>query len=106
MPRVIIGRHRLKYAIIRISVASDGQENEDILKPAGFEVVVNRPLARDMKVMDKYEDRPITGSMVMLAGISNLDAEEIDLLDAEDMGALGNLLSVENTTGLKTGLSA
>ena len=106
MARNIIGTHNLKFAIIRETKAHDGEIREEILKPAGFEVVVRRPLARDMKIMDQYEDRPITGSMVMLASISNLDSDEVDLLDAEDMGALGNLLSVESTTGLKTGLIA
>lgn len=103
MPRTTVGSHRLKYAIIRESRAGDGSITEDVLKPVGFEVVVMRPRARDMKIMDKYAASPITGSMVMLANISNLDEEEVELLDAEDMGALGNLLSAADVNGLPTG---
>ena len=44
--------------------------------------------------------------MALLARISNLDEGEVDLLDAADLGELGNLLAAVSGNGPKTGEAA
>ncbi|WP_072381567.1 hypothetical protein [Novosphingobium sp. NDB2Meth1] len=102
----ILGTYALKYAIVRETRATDGETREEVLKPTGFEVIVRRPQARHMKLMDGYQDREIHGSIALLAQISNLDADELDLIDAEDFGALGNLLGSGSGSGQPTGVAA
>ncbi len=102
----VLGTYALKYAIVRETRTADGETHEETLKPAGFQVVVKRPQARHMKLMDSYQDREIHGSIALLAQISNLDTDELDLIDADDFGALGNLLGGANENGQRTGGAA
>lgn len=102
----ILGTYILKYPIIRETRTADGTEHEEILRPAGFQVIVKRPQARHMKLMDSYADREIHGSIALLAQISNLGADELDLIDADDLGALGNLLGAAGESGQTTGSAA
>lgn len=102
----ILATYNLKFPIIRETRSSEREEQEEVLRPAGFCVVVKRPRAKDVKIMDDFDGRDISGSMALLARISNLDSEEVDLLDSDDLGALGNLLNSASGNGLKTGESA
>jgi hypothetical protein len=49
--------------------------------------VVKRPRAKDLKIMDQYAGREIAGSMALLARVSTLSEEEVELLDADDLAA-------------------
>ncbi len=99
-----LATYSLKRPIVRETRdAHSGQENEEELKPEGFCVVVNRPRAKDVKIMDQFEGREIGGSMALLARISNLSDEEVELLDADDLAELGNLLNKASVSGQKTG---
>lgn len=99
----VLATHSLRFPIIRETRDAQGEEHEEVLRHAGFTVVVKRPRAMDLKVMDDFEGREITGSIALLARVSNLTAEEVDLLDAEDMGELGNLLGAASPNGQTTG---
>lgn len=87
-----LGTYKLKHAIVlETKSAETGDVREEELKPAGFCVVLRRPKAKDLRVMDAFEGRDIAASMAMLERISTLDTIEIENLDAEDMAELGNL---------------
>lgn len=102
-----LGTYKLKFPIIRETRdASDGEVREETLREAGFCVVMKRPRAKDLRVMDQYADREIAGSIVMIAKISNLSEEEVELLDGEDLGELGNLLGKSAPGGQTTGQPA
>ncbi len=99
-----LATYNLKHPIVRETRdAHSGQESAEELKPEGFCVVVNRPRAKDVKIMDQFEGREIGGSMALLARISNLSDEEVELLDADDLAELGNLLNKASVSGQKTG---
>lgn len=92
--------YQLKHAIVRVTrAAGESEPREEELKPAGFSVCLRRPRATDLKVMDEFEGREIAGSLALLARVSNLDSSEVDLLDFEDFGELGNLLSQPSENG-------
>ena len=95
-----LASYALKYPIILETRDSAGQVNEEVLRPAGFEVTLRRPRGMDLKIMDRYEGREIAGSMALLAQISNLGDDEVELLDADDFVALGNLLDTPPKSGL------
>lgn len=100
----LLATYNLKYPIILAT--RDGQTGavrEETLRPEGFEVVINRPRAKDIRMMDNYAGREIAGSMALLTNISNLDEREVDLLDAADLGELGNLLNEVSANGQTTG---
>ena len=101
-----LATYNLKFPIIRETRDTEGEEHEEVLRPAGFCVTVKRPRAKDVKIMDDFDGRDISGSMALLVRISNLDAEQVDLLDSDDLGALGNLLNSVSGNGPKTGESA
>lgn len=97
------GTYNLQFPIIRETRDGEGVEHEEVLKHAGFCVVLKRPRGKDMKIMDDFEGREISGSMALLTRISNLSAEEVELLDADDLGELGNLLAKASPSGQPTG---
>lgn len=76
---------------------------EDELKPAGFTVILRRPKAKDLLVMDDFADRMMAGTVAMLERISNLDKMEVANLDAEDFAALGERLETFAGSGPQTG---
>lgn len=103
----LLATYNLQFPIIRETrSASNGEEHEETLKPEGFCVEIKRPRAKDVRLMDNYEGQEIGGSMALLARISNLDEGEVDLLDAADLGELGNLLAAVSGNGPKTGEAA
>ncbi len=76
------------------------------LKPAGFEVTLRRPKAKDLKAFDKHGEAEIAAIIEMITSCSNLSMIEADNLDGEDFGALGNLLGTRSPAGPATGSSA
>jgi hypothetical protein len=76
------------------------------LRDVGACIVVKRPRAKDLKIMDQYAGREIAGSMALLARVSTLSEEEVELLDADDLGELGNLLGKASPNGQPTGQPA
>lgn len=102
----IMARYNLKFPIIRETRTTTGEELEETLRPEGFCVLLKRPRGKDVKMMDEYEGRQIAGSMALLARITNLSEDEIELLDADDLGELGNLLNGGSESGPTTGPSA
>lgn len=100
-----LGTYALKFPIIR-ETKLEGVVSEEELRPAGFCVVLKRPRAKDLKIMDQYDGRDIAGSIALIARISNLSEEEVELLDGEDLGDLGKLLEKKKTDGPKTGETA
>ncbi|MFC0686396.1 phage tail assembly protein [Novosphingobium clariflavum] len=100
----ILGTYKLKYPIIRETRSAEtGEVSEETLREAGFCVVLKRPRGKDMRVMDQYEGREISGSIALIAKITNLSEEEAELLDGEDIGELGNLLGKNAPGGQTTG---
>lgn len=102
----ILATYPLKFPIIRETRDAQGQEREEVLREAGFNVVLRRPRAKDMRVLDDHPNEEIGGAMAMVTRISNLSEEEVELLDGEDLGELGNLLSEVSANGPKTGTTA
>ncbi|WP_086733825.1 phage tail assembly protein [Erythrobacter colymbi] len=76
------------------------------LKPAGFEVVMRRPKAKDIRAFDKHADAEIAAVIELIISCSNLVTIEVENLDADDFGALGNLLAPKSPGGQQTGGSA
>lgn len=102
-----LGTYILKFPIIRETrSAENGEVSEETLREAGFCVVLKRPRAKEVRIMDQYPDREISGTIVVLARISNLSEEEVELLDADDFGELGNLLGKNGPGGQTTGQPA
>lgn len=99
--------HTLLHPIV-IEKKLPGSEEiiEEELKPAGFTVAMRRPKAKDIRAFDKHGDNEIAAIIDLIVGCSNLDSIETENLDAEDFGALGNLLAPKSPGGLQTGGSA
>ncbi|MCL9999235.1 MAG: phage tail assembly protein [Erythrobacter sp.] len=76
------------------------------LKPAGFTVTMRRPKAKDMRAFDRHGDAEIAGVIELIIACSNLGTIEVENLDADDFGALGNLLAPKSPGGQQTGTSA
>lgn len=102
----IMGTYTLKYPIIRETRGAEGDEREEELKPAGFAVTLKRPRSKDLRVMDAHDENVIAGSIALLARISDLTDEEVELLDGEDFGELGKLLGASAPAGQPIGPSA
>lgn len=100
-----LGTYALKFPIIR-ETKVEGVVNEEELRPAGFCVVLKRPRAKDLQIMDRFEGQEIAGSIALIARISNLSLDEVELLDGEDLGDLGKLLDKRQQDGPKTGETA
>ena len=108
-----LATYRLQFPIVRETRDPEGVVNEEELRPAGFCVVIRRPRAKDLRIMDdfgereidgvKYAARELAGSIALLARVSNLSDEEAELLDAVDLGELGNLLGGVSGRGQTTG---
>ena len=96
----------LKFDIVRETRDADGNECEEILKPAGTTVIVRRPKAKDLLVFDSFSDKPMAGVTALLKRVVKLDPEEIDELDGEDFDALGELVAPGSTNGQTTGATA
>lgn|GEM_PF-2048720 len=101
-----LATYNLKHPIIRETRDAQGQEHEEVLREAGACIVVKRPRAKDLKIMDQFAGRDIAGSMALLCRVSTLSEEEVELLDADDLGELGNLLGKASTSGQTTGQPA
>lgn len=106
MSRRTLATYKLQFPIIRETRDQSGEEHEEVLREAGFCVVLKRPRGKDMKILDKYEGQDVTGSLALLGRISNLTDEECDLLDMVDVEALGNLLTKASPPGRTTGETA
>ena len=102
-----LGTYNLKHDIVRETrVAGAEVTSEEVLKPAGFCVVLRRPKAKDMRVADRHGDALMAMTEDMLTRISNLSADEIAELDADDFAELGNLLAEGSPAGPKTGATS
>ncbi len=96
--------YRLKHDIILTTIDRDnGSEKDEVLKPAGTCVVLRRPKAKDLKVVDQYEGKPVAMSIALIVKVSNLDETEVENLDGEDMAGLGKFVADFMPSGLKTG---
>lgn len=100
----ILLTHRLRHPIYLTTKPADGEhEVEEEIKPAGFCVVVKRPRAKDMALMDGYYETPMKGALVMLTRLSNLDETEVENLDAEDFDFLAEVSAPNTDAGTDTG---
>lgn len=96
--------HTLLHPIvIEKKVPGSDEIVQEELKPAGFTVTMRRPKAKDLKAFDRHGEAQITASIEMIASCSNLSMIEAENLDAEDYGALGNLLDPLGRNGPATG---
>ena len=99
--------HTLLYPIIaETKPAGSTEVVAEELKPAGFTVVLRRPKAKDIRAFDKHGDAEIAGVIELIISCSNLSQIEVENLDADDFGQLGNLLAPRSPGGLLTGGSA
>ena len=97
-----LGTHTLIHPIV-IETRDGDQVREEERRAAGFCVVMRRPKAKDLKVIDQYDGRDVEGTIALIARLSTLDDLEVDNLDAEDFEALGNLLDKAKPSGPPTG---
>lgn len=98
--------YTLRQPITRLTRTTDGIEHEEELRPAGATIVLRRPKAKDLMLSDRYPGRPVELSMVLIERISNLDADAVAEMDAEDLAALGELVAAFTPNGPKTGETA
>lgn len=99
--------HTLLHPIIaHTKPAGSNEFIEQELKPAGFVVTLRRPKAKDIRAFDKHGDAEIAAIIELIISCSNLDSIEAENLDADDFGALGNLLAPRSPGGPQTGGSA
>ena len=102
-----LATYYLKHPIVRETRAAGSETaTEEVLQEAGFCVVLRRPKAKDMRVADKHGDALMAMTEEMLTRISNLSADEVAELDADDFGELGNLLGGPSRSGPKTGATS
>lgn len=100
-------QHTLKHPIVLTTrVAGEEAEREEVIKAAGDTVTVRRPKARDMKVMDRFADREIEGTIQMIAALTGLDVLHVENMDAEDFGELGEIVGNFVAPGRPTGGTA
>lgn len=103
----MLGTYSLKHAIVRETRAAGSAEiTEEELKPAGFCVTLRRPKAKHMRIFGREGVNQVEAAEAMVVAVSNLSAEEVAELDAEDMAELGNLLEEAATSGPKTGATS
>lgn len=96
--------YRLKHEIVLTTrSADDGSEKDEVLKPAGTCVVLRRPKAKDLRVVDDCEGKPVAMALALIKKVSNLEEMEVENLDAEDMAGLGELVADFMPDGRKTG---
>jgi len=99
--------HTLLHPIVIEKKAAGSEEViEEELRPAGFTVTMRRPKAKDMRAFDRHADAEIAGVIELIIACSNLGTIEVENLDADDFGALGNLLAPKSPGGQQTGTSA
>lgn len=98
--------HTLIHPIIRTTVDQTGQEHEEILLEAESVIVVRRPKAKHLRLVDDFDGRPVALAIAMIGKLTNLESEQIENLDPEDFEALGNLLDAATGSGRKTGQTA
>lgn len=92
--------------VIEKKVSGSATIETEELKPAGFLVELRRPKAKDIRAFDKHGDAEIAATIEMIVGCSNLATIEVENLDADDFGELGNLLAANVRGGPTTGGSA
>ncbi|MFO6448970.1 phage tail assembly protein [Erythrobacter sp. NE805] len=99
--------HTLLHPIVsETKPAGSSEPVVEELKPAGFEVVMRRPKAKDIRAFDKHGASEIAAVIELIITCSNLTTIEVENLDADDFGALGNLLAPKSDVGQTTGGSA
>lgn len=99
--------HTLLHPIVIEKKAAGSDEvTEEELKPAGFTVTMRRPKAKDMRAFDRHADAEIAAVIDLIVACSGLSIIEAENLDADDFGALGNLLAPKSPGGQQTGTSA
>ena len=79
---------------------------EEELKPAGTPITLRRPKAKDICAFDRHGDAEIAATIELIVACSGLSIIEAENLDADDFGALGNLLATSARGGPQTGNSA
>lgn len=99
--------HTLLHPIV-IEKKVPGSEEivQEELRPAGFTVAMRRPKAKDMRAFDRHADAEIAAVIDLIVACSGLSIIEAENLDADDFGALGNLLAPKSPGGQQTGTSA
>lgn len=99
--------HTLRHPIV-IEKKLPGSDEivEEELKPAGFAVTMRRPKAKDIRAFDRHGDAEIAAVIELIISCSDLNSIEAENLDADDFGAMGNLLAPKSASGQQTGGSA
>ncbi len=102
-----LGSHTLIAPILLTTKnATTGEEQDETLKPAGFVVTLRKPKPKDLKLLDAFDGREIAGTIALIASLSNLDTLEVENLEMEDFGPLGDVLAQAMPSGLATGATA
>lgn len=95
--------YKLKHAITLTTRSTEGIESEEELSPEGATIVLRRPKAKDMRVVDKFEGENVAITLALIERLTNLDAQQVENLDAEDMAGLGELVADFLPSGRRTG---
>jgi Phage tail assembly chaperone proteins, E, or 41 or 14 len=66
-------------------------------------VTLRRPVAKDMRLIDNFQSRPIALVLAMIEQLSGLTMLEVDKLDAEDVEMLGEFALAPVPSGQKAG---
>jgi len=70
------------------------------------EVTLRRATGDDLKLIDRFRDRPIELTLNMIAKLSGVDLYVVGKFDAEDIGPLGDLAMASSPNGQSTGVTA
>lgn len=70
------------------------------------EVTLRRATGQDLKLIDRFRDKPIELTLNMIARLSGVDLYVIEKFDAEDIGPLGDLAMASSPNGQSTGGTA
>ena len=98
--------HTLKHDIVVTTRPAGGEAKDETVHARGEAIALRRPKARDLKVMDRFDGREIEGTIHMIAALSGLEIAAVENMDAEDFGALGELLAAFMPDGPPTGATA
>lgn len=95
--------YTLKHPILLTTRSTEGVESDEELRPEGATIVLRRPKAKDMRVVDKFEGENVAITLALIERLTNLDAQQVENLDAEDMAGLGELVADFLPSGRRTG---
>ena len=94
--------YELKHPIVQVYSGAHGATREETIST----VEIRRPTGKDLLLMDEYQDRPMRLTLEMISALRGLTSAQVQKLDAEDIGPLGELVMASVGDGPATGATA